>query len=75
MRRSKLPPSGPEDVERGWGPWKVVWCSICSKHGGGYDSGCYKCQAGVWKSAWRSVASTAVYELCPALWRWWVNRR
>lgn len=61
------------DSEKGWGPWRYVWLSGCSRHQ--RPSGdCRGCRNGGWRHAWALAFGQSVFAVAPNLWRWWANR-
>lgn len=59
---------------RGKGLKKEIWFSICSGHYD-YDENCKACNKGHWKNALKHRISLGFYNLCPSLWRWWINKK
>jgi hypothetical protein len=53
--------------------WKKIWFSICSMHFD-YNEECSMCRAGNWTNVWEWKIGGAIHDICPRLWRWWVNR-
>jgi hypothetical protein len=57
----------------GWGPWKKIWYSLCSRHRKS-DTNCNMCKAGYYTNDWRHFLSSLVFKILPSFWIWWVNR-
>lgn len=61
------------ECERGWGPWRKRWVSICGLHLS-YEKGCDECDAGSWIGCWRMAYHRVLYRLSPSMWERLVNR-
>lgn len=61
------------DKYKGWGPWRCVWASACSRHQKP-DAACRMCKNGVWANLWWMALENWAFELSPTLWRRWANR-
>jgi len=59
---------------RGKGLKKEIWFSICSSHQE-YDENCPRCTTGTWNNVIKYKISSFIFDVCPSLWRWWVNRK
>lgn len=65
-------PKNEADTQRGWGPTRRDWYSICSTHRH-FEPKCSRCQRGQWLNYWRWCANSAVFTVAPGVWRWWAN--
>ena len=52
---------------------KEIWFSFCSRHSE-YDSDCKLCNIGIWENIVKHKLGSLIYDICPILWRWWVNK-
>ena len=52
---------------RGWGPWKVVWLSGCSKHRKP-DENCRVCMEGDYSNLWLFNLGTVIFYTLPSMW-------
>lgn len=57
---------------KGWGPWKCEWYSICSKHFY-YNESCNLCQTGNWVNCYKHIIEHYIFEKNPNLWIRWAN--
>jgi len=59
---------------RGKGFKKEIYLSICSMHKE-FDENCEICKVGWWQNIIKLKLSGLIYDVCPFIWRWWVNRK
>lgn len=58
---------------KGWGPWKNVWLSGCSRHQKPTEK-CHLCKRGEWTNVWWMTLNQWAFALSPSLWQRWANR-
>lgn len=50
------------------------WYSLCSRHGGTFDSECAACKAGEWRFIPTTWMNALAFWTLKPLWLWWNNR-
>lgn len=64
---------GHRHLEKGWGPWRCEWWSVCSVHYV-HQNACVQCQAGTWINMTTHSVDKLVWRHAPRVALWWHNR-